>query len=98
MAFTSSYGGQQWGDASHWATAAGNLNVEVSVAPALGSVAWWPNSRAYPDGLVGYVEAVNSTSVVISEMNWDNGNGFRLVTITNYSSDWPAGFLHIADR
>jgi surface antigen len=98
-AFTNSYAGQLWGDASQWAIAAGNLKIEVSLAPALGSVAWWPNSRTHPGGLVGYVEEVNSsTSVVISEMNWDNGNGFRLVTITKSGSDWPADFLHIADR
>ena len=99
VAFISIYGSQQWGDASYWATAAGNLNIEVSQAPALGSVAWWPDSRAHPGGLVGYVEEVNSpTSIIISEMNWDNGNGFRLVTVTKSGSDWPADFLHIADR
>ena len=99
VAFISIYGSQQWGDASYWATAAGNLNIELSQAPALGSVAWWPDSRAHPGGLVGYVEEVNSpTSIIISEMNWDNGNGFRLVTVTESGSDWPADFLHIADR
>jgi surface antigen len=99
LAFTNSYAGQLWGGASYWATAAANLQIQVSQAPALGSVAWWPDSRTYPGGLVGYVEQVNSaTSVVISEMNWDNGNGFRLVTITKSGSDWPADFLHIADR
>jgi surface antigen len=99
VAFISIYGSQQWSDASYWATAAGNLNIEVSQAPALGSVAWWPDSPAHPGGLVGYVEEVNSpTSIIISEMNWDGGNGFRLVTVTKSGSDWPTDFLHIADR
>ena len=45
------------------------------------------------------MEKVNSpTSIVISEMNYDNENGFRLVTITKSGGDWPGAFLHIADR
>ena len=67
--------------------------------PVLGSVVWWPNSAAHEGGHVAYVEKVNSpTSVVISEMNYDNENGFRLVTIAKSGSDWPGAFLHIADR
>jgi hypothetical protein len=42
---------------------------------------------------------VNSpTSIVISEMNYDDGNGFRVSTITSSSKNWPAGFIHIHDR
>ena len=38
------------------------------------------------------------TSIVISEMNYDNENGFRLITITKSGGGWPGAFLHIADR
>jgi surface antigen len=60
----------------------------------LGSVAW------YQYGHVAYVEKViSSTSVVISEMNFDNSNGFRVETITNTTNGhWPTAFIHIADR
>jgi surface antigen len=92
IAFNDTYRGQTWGDASHWATAAKNLNIAVNGTPALGSVAWYSNDH------VAYVEKVNSsTSVVISEMNYDFGNGFWVHTITT-SSGWPTAFIHIADR
>ena len=37
------------------------------------------------------------TSVVISEMNIDYKNGFRVRTITTVGG-WPTGFIHIHDR
>jgi surface antigen len=59
---------------------------------ALGSIAW------YSSGHVAYVERVNSpTSVVVSEMNYDNDNGFRIRTIKP-KNGWPTAFIHIADR
>jgi hypothetical protein len=92
FAFSNSYRGQHWGNAGHWLTAARNLGISYSGTPSLGSVAW------YAYGHVAYVEQVNSpTSVVISEMNYDNGNGFRLRTITP-GNGWPNTFIHIADR
>ncbi len=84
--------GQRWGGAVNWGSAARNAGIPVNGTPALGSVAW------YSYGHVAYVEKVNSpTSVVISEMNYDNQNGFRVRTITT-SGGWPTGFIHIADR
>ena len=92
IAFSNSYRGQHWGAASNWGTAARNLKIAMNGTPTLGSVAW------YSSGHVAYVEKVNSpTSVVISEMNYDYANGFRLRTITT-SNGWPTDFLHIADR
>jgi surface antigen len=92
IAFNNGYRGQHWGSATTWSAAARKLNITVNTTPALGSVAW------YASGHVAYVEQVNSpTSVVISEMNYDYANGFRLRTITT-SSGWPTDFLHIADR
>jgi surface antigen len=84
--------GQRWGAAVSWGGAARNVGISVNGTPALGSVAW------YSSGHVAYVEKVNSpTSVVISEMNYDYANGFRVRTITT-SGGWPTGFIHIADR
>jgi surface antigen len=63
--------------------------------PAVGSVAWYSSGQF---GHVAYVERVNSpTSIVISEMNYDFGNGFWVHTITT-SSGWPTAFIHIHDR
>ncbi|MGH3224847.1 MAG: CHAP domain-containing protein, partial [Streptosporangiaceae bacterium] len=99
ISFTETYRGQSWGNASTWDTAAKNLKIAVNGTPAIGAVAWWAaaKSNGY-QGHVAYVEQVNSpTSVVISEMNYDNDNGFRVRTITT-SSGWPTDFIHIADR
>jgi len=94
--------GQQvtlWGSADEWTTAAAALHIRFDGTPALGSVAWWPNSSQHIGGHVAYVERVISpTSVVISEMNYDNENGFRVLTITKSGGDWPVYFIHIADR
>jgi surface antigen len=92
IGFSNAYRGQHWGNAANWGTAARNLGISVNGTPAPGSVAW------YSSGHVAYVEKVNSpTSVVISEMNYDYANGFRVRTITT-SSGWPTGFIHVADR
>ena len=65
----------------------------MNTTPALGSIAW------YSSGHVAYVEQVTSpTSVVISEMNYDSDNGFRIQAITPTSGYWPTGFIHIRDR
>lgn len=93
FAFNNYYGGAgRWGDASSWGTHARGLGIAVDGNPAVGAVAW------YSSGHVGYVEQVNSpTSVVISEMNYDLHNGFRLYTISP-GNRWPSGFIHIRDR
>jgi surface antigen len=93
IAFTNQYRGNGiWGDASSWGQHAKSLGIPVNGTPSVGSVAW------YSFGHVAYVDQVNSpTSVVISEMNYDYDNGFRVRTITT-SSGWPTGFIHIKDR
>ncbi len=92
FSFANSYGGRGlWGDASNWGPHAGIVGIAVNGAPAVGAVAW------YSSGHVAYVEAVNSpTSVVISEMNYDDHNGFRVETISP-GNHWPSGFIHIHD-
>ena len=100
FAFSNSFGGNgNWGNAMNWGPHAQSLGIAVNGTPAVGSVAWWPDSSAHVGGHVAYVEKVNSpTSIVISEMNYDDGNGFRVSTITSSSANWPAGFIHIHDR
>jgi len=89
VSFTNWYMGQHFGDARIWGEAANGAKITVDDKPAIGAVAW------YSFGHVGYVEKV-SPQVVISEMNYDNRNGFRVRTISrgNY---WPTGFIHIKD-
>jgi len=87
--FHNYYKGVHWGNASNWGAAAGQAGVRVDSKPAVGAVAW------YADGHVGYVEQV-SPHVVISEMNYDLHNGFR-VTAISPGSHWPSGFIHFKD-
>jgi surface antigen/N-acetylneuraminic acid mutarotase len=100
IAFNNSFGGNgTWGDAANWGPHAQSLHIAVNGTPMVGSAGWWPDSGAHPGGHVAYVEQVKSpTSVVISEMNYDGNNGFRVLTITASSGNWPAGFIHIHDR
>jgi surface antigen len=100
IAFNNSYGGNgTWGNAMYWGPHALSLGITVNSTPTVGSVAWWSSSRAHPSGHVAYVEQVNSpTSIVISEMNYDGDNGFRVRTIRSSSGDWPTDFIHIQDR
>ena len=96
IAFNDSYRGQHWGDATNWGTAARNLKIAVDGTPTVGSVAWYAGRSGDDDGHVAYVEQVNSpTSVVISEMNYDFANGFRIRTITAGGGSWPTGFIHL---
>ena len=94
FAFSNYYGGQgRWGNADNWGPQARSLGIAVNATPGLGSIAW------YSTGHVAYVEQVNSpTSIVISEMNYDGDNGFRVQSITPASGYWPTGFIHIHDR
>ena len=98
LAFNDSFRGLRWGNAGAWGTVARSLRFAVNGTPAVGSVAWYAPGPGVTYGHVAYVEEVNSpTSVVISEMNYDYGNGFKVHTITK-SSGWPTGFIHLADR
>jgi surface antigen len=93
IGFNDYYGGQHWGDASGWATAASNLGIAMNTTPAVGAVAWYDYDH------VAYVEQVNSpASIVISEMNYDFKNGFWVHTVTQGQSGWPTDFIRIADR
>jgi surface antigen len=85
-------GGGRWGNATDWGAHARGLGIPVNGSPAVGAAAW------YSYGHVAYVEKVLSpTSVVISEMNVESSNGFRVRTIST-AGGWPTGFIHIHDR
>ena len=82
------YGGRHWGNASNWGPIARRAGIPVIQDPIPGTIAWW---RA---GHVAFVEHVKSrNTIVISEMNYDNHNGFRVRTLTRGSRDWPTAFI-----
>ena len=92
ISFTNWYAGQHWGDAADWNKAAKAIGHKADKIPSVGAVAWFKR------GHVAYVESVNSDgSIVISEMNYDGHNAFRLLTLYPGSSYWPDGFIHLAD-
>lgn len=85
-----SYLGQRFGSANNWGPSARRAGIPVNMTPARGAVAWYNYH-------VAFVEYVNPDgSVVVSEMNHDNHNGFRHVTIKP-GYRWPKGFIHFKD-
>jgi surface antigen len=100
VSFTNSYGGKgTWGNAVSWARHARVLKMTVNGTPTAGSIAWYASTKAAKDGHVAYVEKVSSpTSIVMSEMNYDAGNGFWVHTITQSTGDWPTSFIHFAGQ
>lgn len=94
VAFDSEYRGVRWGHARDWGQTAREVGLRVDDRPAVGSVAWFEGSSPESVGHVGYVEEVRpGGEVVMSEMNFDGHNGFRLRTITRHGG-WPSGFIH----
>jgi hypothetical protein len=88
--------GQRWSDATLWAAAADRAGIVHDSRPAVGAVAWYPEGGL---GHVAYVEEVQGNgTIVISEMNFDGHNGFRLLTVHRNGPHWPAQFIHVADR
>lgn len=88
--FARTWKGQVWGGAFHWGAAARAAHLRVDLRPARGAVAWYANH-------VAFVERVNPDGgVLVSEMNYDNHNGFRMVTISR-GYRWPKGFIHVKD-
>lgn len=94
--FDSEYRGRRWGHARDWGATARAAGLRVDDRPAVGSVAWFEGSDADSLGHVGYVEEVRwNGEVVMSEMNFDSHNGFRLRTLAR-GDGWPSGFIHFA--
>ena len=91
ISFTNWYKGRHWGDADRWAEVAKSLKIKPSEKPRPGDVAWFAR------GHVAYVESVNPDgSIVMSEMNFDGHNDFRMITLYP-GSGWPDKFIHLAD-
>jgi len=91
ISFTNWYEGRHWGDADQWAEVAKSIKIKPVEKPRPGDVAW------YARGHVAYVESVNPDgSIMISEMNFDGHNGFRMITLYPGPS-WPDKFIHVAD-
>ena len=91
ISFTNWYKGRHWGDADQWAEVARSLKIKPTDKPSPGDVAW------YARGHVAYVESVNPDgSILMSEMNFDGHNGFRMVTLYP-GAGWPDKFIHVAD-
>ena len=65
-----------WGDARNWYYNAQYSGFRVGRTPAVGAIAWTP--RGYY-GHVAYVEQVNGSQVLVSEMNY-NGNWNRVTS------------------
>ena len=87
--FTNQYAGAaRWGNAGDWGHVARSLGFAVDGSPAVGAVAWWSG------GHVGWVSAVNGSSVTTEEYNW-NGDGAYHVR-TQQASD-ITGFIHVRD-
>jgi hypothetical protein len=92
ISFSNWYAGRHWGDADQWAEVAKSIRIKPSDKPTAGDVAW------YARGHVAYVESVDPDgSIMISEMNFDGHNGFRMITLYPGSSSWPDKFIHLAD-
>lgn len=92
ISFTNWYAGRHWGNADQWAAVAKSIHIKPSEKPTAGDVAW------YARGHVAYVESVNQDgSIMISEMNFDGHNDFRMITLSPGGAGWPDKFLHLAD-
>lgn len=85
--------GVAMGNAKDWDTSAANLGYLVNTTPTVGSIAQWDDGDY---GHVAYVEAVNGSTITVSEDNAAPYNTFRWRTI-NTSGNWPDHFLHIKD-
>jgi surface antigen len=92
ISFTNWYRGRHWGDADEWAGVAKSLEIKPSEKPRPGDVAWFAR------GHVAYVESVNTDgSILMSEMNFDGHNNFRMITLYPGGVGWPDKFIHVAD-
>ena len=92
ISFTNWYRGRHWGDADQWAAVATSIKIKPTEKPTAGDVAWFAR------GHVAYVENVNPDgSILMSEMNFDGHNNFRMVTLYPAGDGWPDKFIHIAD-
>jgi surface antigen/peptidoglycan hydrolase CwlO-like protein len=64
-----------WGNANQWANGARSAGLRVDSSPEVGAIA---QTSAGPFGHVAVVEAVSGSSVIVSEMNYDDAGHYRL--------------------
>src|SRR5699024_5568776 len=86
-----------WGDASGWAGNASAQGLTVNNTPSQGAIiqsnAW--SNGAWGAGHVGVVEQVNGDgSIMISEMNWNNGLGNKSFRTLSASEAANHNFIH----
>lgn len=89
--------GNNWGNATSWASKARGEGHSVSNTPSVGAIiqsnAWTNNS--YGMGHVGVVEQVNPDgSILVSEMNFGGGQGNKAFRTINASSVSSHNFIH----
>ncbi|MGC4110863.1 MAG: CHAP domain-containing protein [Nocardioides sp.] len=98
VAFNDFWQGQHWGNASHWKSAATALNIPVDNNPTRGAVAWWSAGSAGSSvGHVAWVETVGDGAITIEEYNYLHAGYYDTRIISEDSSLWPSGFIHIKD-
>jgi surface antigen len=64
-----------WGNANQWAGGARAAGLRVDSSPEVGAIA---QTSAGPYGHVAVVEAISGSSVIVSEMNYDDAGHYRL--------------------
>ena len=67
------------GNARDWDNKAAGYGIRVDTTPVVGAIAQWEANSGYAGsyGHVAYVESVTSTSIRVSESNWQGGSAIR---------------------
>ncbi len=91
------------GNAGDWATNARAKGFRVDSTPKVGSIAQWSSTSSYAPGSghVAYVEAVNGSTISLSDSNYKltarSRGGSSRWTVTRGEGQYPNAFLHIKD-
>jgi surface antigen len=85
------------GNARDWDNKAAGYGIRVDTTPVVGAIAQWEANSGYAGsyGHVAYVESVTSTSIRVSESNWQGGSAIR--EIPRSDSAFPDHFIHLRD-
>jgi surface antigen len=98
VAFNDFFQGVHWGNASNWKQAATSLKIPVDDNAVRGAVAWWAaGSAGSSRGHVAWVETASDGAITIEEYNYLHEGHYDTRTISESSSLWPSGFIHIRD-
>jgi surface antigen len=81
-------------NARAWGSRAQALGYAVNMTPAVGAVAWWNGNFGGGFGHVAYVESVGSTTVRISEYNYDLRGNYHERDIAKNA---VSGYIHFRD-